>query len=500
MKKMKFAGMILVPLLMLVAGFYLGTSTDAGIFSRLPASDLVALPSPDTGDLEAVRSFSDALIEVSESVNPTVVTIFSEKTVRRSGSSFQDSPLREFFGDDFARRFFGVPEHDQEFRQRGLGSGVIVSSDGYILTNNHVVEGADKIKVGFGEGEPVEGEIIGNDRATDIAVIKVVKDGLKAAKLGDSDTIKVGEWVVAIGNPFGLEHSVTAGIISYKGRSNVRIADYEDFIQTDAAINPGNSGGPLVNLDGEVVGINTAIASNSGAYQGVGFAIPISLAKRIMEELISSGRVVRGWLGVYIQDVTPTVAEALDLPDKEGVLVTDVVDGGPSEEAGLKRYDVILELDGKKLKDGTELRNTVASTSPGTKVDLTVRREGKKKKIGVKLGELPSGEQPMAGSRSDILNKLGLRLHDVTPDLQRRYGLSGETGVVVVEVLPGSVSQEAGFRSGDFIVEINQKAVESVSELRTVLSAMDPGDSVLFLVERGSGTFFVALKLPGDGN
>jgi serine protease Do len=373
---------------------------------------------------------------------------------------------------------------------------VIVNSDGYILTNNHVVSGADKIRVNLAGGEELEGEIVGTDAATDVAVIKVDSDGLKAAKLGNSDDIRVGEWVVAVGNPFGLQHSVTAGIISYKGRSNVRLADYEDFIQTDAAINPGNSGGPLVNLDGEVIGINTAIASNTGAYQGVGFAIPINLAKSVMDELITSGKVIRGWLGIYIQDITDAVAEAMGLSSTDGVLVAGVVETGPSEKAGLERGDVILELEGKKMKNGTELRNTIAATKPGTKVKLKILRDGKRRDLTVTLGELPQDEDTVLSAQTDALDDLGLALHDYNAELARRFDITGTGGVIITDVYPGAPAAEAGLRRGDLIVEMNQEEVESLDMIRARLSRMDPGDSVLFLVERGRGTLFVAMKIP----
>jgi serine protease Do len=496
MKKMNVRSYVLVPVLMLLIGVALGViagSKSTPVFEA--AEPAIAAQEPRT--LEAARSFSDAIIDVSEKVTPTVVTIFSEKTVKNPLSGLEDSPLRDFFGDEFSRRFFGHPGFDREYKQRGLGSGVIVTEDGYILTNNHVVAGADRISVGIGGDDQVDGEIVGTDRATDLAVIKIDKKELKPANLGDSEGIKVGEWVVAIGNPFGLEHTVTAGIISYKGRSNVRIADYEDFIQTDAAINPGNSGGPLVDLDGKVIGINTAIASNTGAYQGVGFAIPINLARRIMDELIESGKVVRGWLGVYIQDITDAMAEALDLPTKEGVLVADVVKEGPSSEAGLQRGDVILELNGEELKDGAELRNKVAAMSPGTKVKLLVLREGKKKDMSVTLGELPVEEEvAVRGGGRDVTEELGLAMHDLSPEIARRFGLDASSGVIITEVLPGSPAQEAGLNSGDIIIEVNQRDVESVGEVTSILSALEPGDSVLFLIERERATLFIAMKMP----
>jgi len=459
------------------------------------SSPVLASAAP-AGDLDAVRAFSDAIIDVSEKVNPTVVTIFSEKTVKASLPGFQDSPLRDFFGDDFAHRFFGPNNQDREFKQRGLGSGVIVSSDGYILTNNHVVSEADEIKVGLSDGRQLEAKIIGTDPATDVAVIKVDADGLQPANLGDSDALKVGEWVVAVGNPFGLEHSVTAGIISYKGRANVRLADYEDFLQTDAAINPGNSGGPLVNLDGEVIGINTAIASNTGAYQGVGFAIPVNLARNVMEELIDKGKVVRGWLGIYIQDITEAVAEAMSLSTTDGVLVAGLVEDGPSATAGLKRGDVITELDGKKIKTGAELRNTVAGTKPDTKVKLKVLRDGKNKDFTIALGELPLDDQQVTSRSADVIGDLGLELHNFTPEIAKGFGISGKAGVIVTNVYSGSPGAEAGLRRGDLIIEVNQATVGSVEQVRSLLSGLDPGDSLLVLVERGRGTLFVAMKIP----
>ena len=304
---------------------------------------------------------------VAERVNPVVVSISSEKVIKAQNSPF-GKQFKDFFGNDPFSRFFTIPLPQGEIRERGLGSGVIVSKDGYILTNNHVVAGAEKIRVTLSDKRKFKAKIVGTDKKTDVAVIKIAAHNLPVAKLGNSDKVKVGEFVLAIGNPFRLSHTVTAGIISAKGRSNVGLAEYEDFIQTDAAINPGNSGGALVNLQGEVIGINTAIATLSGGYQGIGFAIPINMAKEVMDQLISKGKVIRGWLGVIIQDIDSDMADALGLKKAEGVVVGDVKKNSPAEKGGVKRGDVIILFDNQRVENAVELKNLVAAHKPKTVV------------------------------------------------------------------------------------------------------------------------------------
>jgi len=328
-------------------------------------------------------------VEVARATRPAVVNISTTKVIKyRGGPStpfFDDPFFRHFFGDDFFREF-RIP---RERREQSLGSGVIVNQDGYIVTNNHVVEGASEIKVLLGDNREFSGRVAATDPRTDVAVIKISEHNLPTILWGDSDRLQVGEWVLAIGNPFGLTQTVTAGIISATGRANVGIADYEDFIQTDAAINPGNSGGALVNVRGELIGINTAIFSRSGGYMGIGFAIPSNMVREVMESLVKKGKVTRGWLGVQIQPLTPELAEKFGLKDTRGILVSDVSENSPAAEAGMKRGDIILEFDGKRVEDPVHLRNGVAHTEPGKKVPVKIWRKGKEMVLNVKIEELP---------------------------------------------------------------------------------------------------------------
>lgn len=342
----------------------LGISSKFGFNSDGYAKDITI--SKEAVDI--LTKNNQAMVEVVAAVKPSVVNISSTKTIRRRGMPspfFNDPFFKRFFGDEF--RSFEMPK---EYKQSGLGSGVIVDKDGYILTNNHVVKGADEIKVKLSDEREFKGKVIGVDPKTDLAVIKIDSNHLPVIKLGDSDKLQVGETVIAIGNPFGLSHTVTSGIVSATGRANVGIADYEDFIQTDAAINPGNSGGALVNVRGELVGINTAIFSTTGGYQGIGFAIPSNMTKVVMDSLIKKGKVIRGWLGVTIQPLTPDLAKQFNLKDKKGVLVADVVEDSPAEKTGIERGDVIVEFDGKKVDDVTDLRNMVANTLPNEEVPI----------------------------------------------------------------------------------------------------------------------------------
>jgi len=451
-----------------------------------------------TGGVQAspsLGSLSQDFSWVAEEVNPVVVSISSEKVIKAKSSPFSQDPFKDFFGNDPFGRFFRIPTPRGEIRQRGLGSGVIVSQDGYVLTNSHVVSGAEKIWVTLSDKRKFEAKIVGTDAKTDVGVIKIDAHDLPVAKLGDSDKVKIGEWVLAIGNPFRLTHTVTAGIISAKGRSNVGLAEYEDFIQTDAAINPGNSGGALVNLQGEVIGINTAIATRSGGYQGIGFAIPVNMAKEVMDQLISQGKVIRGWLGVIIQDIDPDMAEALSLKKAEGVVIGDVKKDSPAQRGGVKRGDVILRFDNGKVENAVGLKNMVARYKPGTEVKIEVLREGRKRDLSVKLGEMPSsGSHPVAAP--ELAEELGIEVEELTGDLARRPGYRGEKGVVVSDVKFGSLAQLAGIKRGDLIQEIDGEKVESLDDYRRALGKIKKGGSILFLVRRGEDTLFVAVKVP----
>jgi len=384
---------------------------------------------------------------------------------------------------------------------RGLGSGVIVSSDGYILTNNHVVEHADELTVVLADKSKHKAKVVGTDPQTDVAVIRIDGKDLPAARLGRSDRVKVGQWVIAVGNPFQLMHTVTSGIISAKGRSNVGLADYEDFIQTDASINPGNSGGALADLDGNVIGINTAISTPSGGSVGIGFAIPIDMAKDVMDKLIQGGKISRGYLGVAIQDIDEDMAKALSLRSTEGALVSDLTKQGPAEKAGLERGDVIVAYDGKPVADSTDLRNRVAAGAPGSKVPLTLLRGGHEKELGVELGERPAdaghpGGEDEPGSEAEPSAVLGIETQTLTPELARQLGYEAGSGVVVADVTRGGPGDEAGLRRGDLIREVDQSPVKDEGSFRRAIGRVKSGDSVALLVQRSGSTFFAAIRVP----
>lgn len=452
------------------------------------------------GDLSA------AFRDVARAIKPSVVNIRSIRKVEVSnqlrrmpfpGNRFFLDPFGEdlferFFGDRFNRRMPQAPQQE-EFVQRGLGTGVIVSEDGYIITNNHVVADADDVTVTLFDDRTFDAEVIGTDEKTDLAVLKIEGDDLLAAKLGDSDEIQVGDWVVAMGNPFGLSQTLTVGVVSAKGRANVGIADYEDFIQTDAAINPGNSGGPLVTLNGEVVGINTAIATRSGGYQGIGFAIPSNMVRHVMDAIIEDGSVVRGWLGVTIQDLTDDLARSFGFDGTDGVLIGDVVDGGPADKAGLECGDIIIKYDGRSVDNMNEVRNRVAETKPGTKVDVEIFRDGDRKTIAVEIGELES-QIRIAGDKG-IADDLGLTLQDLTPDLARRLDLDPDhRGVVVTRVSAGSIAERAGLRQGDLIVAVGSSEIDDLTDFRSELSQRDLDDGVRLTVLTQGMQRFVFLK------
>jgi serine protease Do len=465
---------------MAVTGFVGVQSAASAMASRL---------SDDSADF--LTRTGEALAEVVETVSPSIVNISTTRT-----EQMMDTPLSPFFNDPFFRKFFGDQfRHREAPRKRksmSLGSGVIVSSDGYILTNNHVIKDADKIKVVLSDKTEYVGEVKGRDPKTDLAVIKINAKDLPTLKMGDSDKLKVGEFVLAVGNPYGLNQTITMGIVSAVGRANVGIADYEDFIQTDAAINPGNSGGALVNARGELVGVNTAIFSTTGGYQGIGFAIPSNMARTVMDSLIDTGKVIRGWLGVSIQSITPELAEQFQLEKDVGTLVADVVENSPAEKAGLMRGDVIIEFDGKQVDEPYNLRNMVASTHPGEKAAMTVIRDGELLSLMVEIGELPSDDQKVPTKYENVLR--GVSVQSITPDIYRQLNLPEKIrGVVVSDVETGSPA-EARLLPGDVILEINRKAIAGIEDYEAIVSEIDPDSDVLLLVFRRGSTIFVTIN------
>jgi serine protease Do len=427
---------------------------------------------------------------LAKKLKPVVVNISTtqlSQNVQPPPSPFgRDDPSNEFW-----RRFFGNPGPS---RRQSLGSGFIIDAAGYILTNNHVVDNAEKITVKLSDGGEFEAQVVGKDPKTDIALIKVEpKQNLPVAPLGDSDRLEVGEWVLAIGNPFGLDSTVTSGIVSAKGR-HIGAGPYDSFIQTDASINPGNSGGPLINMRGEVVGINTAIFSQSGGNIGIGFATPINLVKEILPELKGSGKVTRGWLGVVVQRMTPDISESLGLDRPRGALVAQVANGGPAEHAGIKAGDVIIEYDGKEIKEAGDLPILVARTAPQKQVRVKLLRERKETSLTVTVGELQEeGEKKVASAQDK--EKLGLTVQPMTPQLAESLGLKRPDGVVITAVEPGSPGGEAGLQKGDIILEINRVPVRNLADYSKAVANIKKGNSTLFFVQRAENTMFLTLKL-----
>ena len=464
-----------------------------------PISNAAATaPMATQSDISAAQQLSNTFASVSAEVNPSVVTIFTETNIKAPQQSLGNSPFDQFFGDDFFKRFFENPAPRGNYKQMGLGSGVIVDANGTILTNNHVVDKADQIKVRLMDGREFEAKVKGKDSQTDLAVINIDAKKLTPIKLGDSDKMRVGDWVLAIGSPLDpqLDHTVTAGIVSAKGRSGVGLTQYEDYIQTDAAINPGNSGGALVDLNGELIGINSAIVSKSGGFMGIGFAIPVNLAKNVMGDIIKTGKVTRGWLGVYIQDITPELAKALKLETPTGVIVSKVQDGSPASKAGLKAEDVILQVNGKKVDNKVELSTQIASISPGSRVNLKILRNGKAMDVTVKLGELTPQVEKMSENKSSYSN-IGMAVSNITPTLTQKYGLPDKiAGVVVTQVDPSGVAAEFGIQEGDVIMQVNRENIHSVSDFEKQISNTKPGENVLIYLRRGDGNYFLAFPLP----
>jgi len=455
------------------------------------ASFMVMLPFASGAiEKQAPESFS----EIVKNASPAVVYISTKTIVKDrffSSPYGQNDPMRDFFEQFFGNR---IP---RDIPQNGLGTGFIIDKDGYILTNNHVVEKADEIKVTLENEKEFQAKIIGRDPETDVALIKI--DGaqnLKPLGLGNSDALEVGDWVVAIGNPYGLGHTVTHGIVSAKYRNNVMGGTFDNFIQTDASINPGNSGGPLMNLRGEVIGINSAIYSQTGGSVGIGFAIPINMAKDILP-MLKTGKIERGYLGVGVQDIDPDLKTKFNLENEKGALINRLFPGGPSEEAGLKIGDVIVEFQGKEIKDREELIRLVSSTPVGTKADVVVIRKGKKVKFQVKLAQRPGTDEEAVMDQPTKMN-LGLELDTLTPEKARRYGISETEGLVVLEVEYNSAAAEAGLMSGDLILEVEQEKVKTVEEFNKILKGYKPGEKILLLIKRRDATIFITLKIGND--
>jgi serine protease Do len=457
-----------------VAGLWMA---DAGAGPSAQASP-PSLISPRTAP---GASFAD----LAEKVAPSVVNLTISKKVKGAIFHFP-SPFRP--GDPFGDSFKGFEQTPVPRTERGVGSGVIISSDGYVLTNNHVVADADEIAVRLLDKRKFKGKVIGRDPKTDLALVKVDSDEpLPAAVLGDSDAARVGDWVVAVGNPFGLDHTVTAGIVSAKGRTLA--GAYDDFIQTDASINPGNSGGPLLNLQGEVIGINAQIMAVG---RGIGFAIPVNLAKKIVPDLKTKGHVARGWLGVGIQDLTPEMARHFGLENEKGALVASVTSGGPADKAGIRRADVIVSYDGKPIRESHDLPILVASTKIGERVEVKVLRDGKPRVFKVEIGRLAEEHVALGGEDGGDERRLGLVVQPITPQTARKMEIEDTEGVIVVRVEPDSPAGEAGIRRGDIIREVNQEPVKSPRQLADKVRLAGE-KSVLLLVERGGDPLYVAI-------
>ena len=472
-----------------------------GLLTGTPAA--AQAPTPRTGEapVEArsiLQALEDAFVSVADRVTPAVVNV-SIKGRRAPAPEGSETPpeteqrFREFFGQEFFERFFRRRGPREE--TRSLGSGVIVDPQGYILTNNHVVENAAEIEVRLSDARKFKATLVGRDSKTDLALLRIDSPpgSLPVAQLGDSDKLRIGQWAIAIGNPFGLDRTVTAGIISATGRTRVGVATYEAFIQTDASINPGNSGGPLLNLDGRVIGINTAIVATG---QGIGFSIPINMAREVMGQLISKGRVVRGWLGIVIQDLTDDLAAGFGAKAGDGVLVSDVMAGGPAERGGLRPGDIIVEFAGVPIKEVTDLQKRVAAVEPGRPAGVKVIRDRAPATLTVDVGEQPGEEALTAALQKE--QGLGLTVEPLTAEAAQKFNLTVRSGIVVTEVAPGSSGAAAGIRPGDAILEVNRTPVPDVRTFKEIMASVKPGDSVPVYLQRGGGgrNEYVVLKAP----
>ena len=458
-------------------------------------------------EIQTLRDTGEAFANVAEKVSPAVVFISTQQTFTQKYQYW--NPFEDFQNDEFFEKFFGPQFRQRQQQQqqqqpkerkqirRGQGTGFVISADGYILTNNHVVKDANTITVKFSDERELKAKVIGSDPETDIAVIKVDAKNLPFAELGDSDKLRVGQWVLAIGNPFGLSHTVTSGIVSAKGRTNIGLPDvqFQDFIQTDAAINFGNSGGPLVNIDGQVIGINSAIYSSSGGYMGIGFAIPINIAKYVYKQIVESGKVVRGYIGIFGQDVTPEMAELLGAKgQKKGVVIHKLVADSPAEKAGLQNGDIIIKRDGKEIETWDAFRNQVAKMPPGTKLTLTVIRDGKEKDFTFELATRPGKEaEKQTPAEESTVEKLGLTVQNLTPDLAKQFGYKNETGIIVTAVEQGSPAEEKQLVPGTLILEVNRQKVKDVDEFWKAVKKA--GNSILFYILQEDISRYVVVNL-----
>ncbi len=455
------------------------------------APDVQVASAVSPADPRNPSSFADLV----DRLKPAVVNISTTKTIRSGGSPFsspfndEGSPFeRYFWGDEFFDRFFGDAPR-REFKKKSLGSGFIISTDGYIFTNNHVVEQADKILVKLSDGKEFEARIIGKDAKTDIALIKIKPTvNLPVVEIGDSDKLRVGEWVLAIGNPFGLEQTVTAGIVSAKGRV-IGAGPYDNFIQTDASINPGNSGGPLFNMEGKVIGINTAIVSQG---QGIGFAIPVGMAKTILPDLKTKGKVSRGWLGVSVQDLPEDIAKSMKQKDRQGALVAEVFRGDPASNAGIKPGDIIVEVNGKKVLNSHELLLMIATFHVGDRVDIKLLRGNRLMNVTVPVAERT--DRTEFAARNPSRDDYGMVVRDITPEIAQYLGLSSRTGVIVTDVKEGSPADDVGLQPQDVILQVNRVKIASQKDYLKEMSRKEAKKNILLLVKRGPSTFFVALR------